>query len=82
MGKEEKERVSQETIGKYNVCITLLFRNENMEFMQERINCKTWNHAGPFLALSLFDGTVRIVCLQQYHGFNISPITQEDEARN
>jgi hypothetical protein len=53
-----------------------------MEFMQERINCKTWNHAGPFLALSLFDGTVRIVCLQQYHGFNISPITQEDEARN
>jgi hypothetical protein len=77
MGKESRDREGQETIGKYNVCITLLFAGEE-GMMQESINCKTWNHAGQFLALSLFDGTIRIVCLEQYHGFIISPIKHEE----
>lgn len=77
MGKESREREEQETIGKYNVCITLLFMTDE-GFMQEAINCKTWNHAGNFLALSLFDGNLRVVCLERYNGFTISPIKQEE----
>lgn len=77
MGKESRGRESQEAIGKYNVCITLLFKNAQDMFMQEKINCKTWNHVNQFLAIQLFDGTLRIVCLDKYHGFTISPIDPE-----
>ncbi len=77
MGKEERANKEQSQVGKYNVCITLLFMKPDGNMVVEPINCKTWMHAGQFLALTLFDGTLRIVCLEQYHGFNVNLLSEE-----
>lgn len=78
MGKEERAKKERQEIGKFNVCVTLLILTPN-GLMSEPINCKSWNHAGNYLALDLFDGTMRIVCLNQYHGFSISPINDDPD---
>lgn len=81
MGREERETKKVQEIGKFNVKITLLFMNPSGELMQEEIPCRTWIHQGPFLALTLFDGTLRVVCLQLYMGFSINELDPEEFKR-
>ncbi len=63
MGKEERESKKVQEIGKYNVKITLIFMGAQSKMLQEVIKCKMWIHAENFLAVTLFDGTLKIVCL-------------------
>lgn len=78
MGKESREREETEAVGRYNARVTLLFIPVGEDYMKEEtVLCKQWVHAGPFLALTLFNGTLRIVCLQQYHGFTVNAIDQQ-----
>ena len=79
MGKEERATKKVQEIGKYNVKITLIFmRPSDGNIMMEAIPCKTWVHAGDFLALTLFDGTLRLVCLKNYMGFNVNELNPEE----
>ena len=72
MGAEARAK----QVGKYNVCVTLVYLINNY-FVQESIDCKTWNHLGVFLALELFDGTLRVINLRMYHSFTISSIESD-----
>ena len=78
MGKEARENKEIQEVGKYNVRIILLFMGAEGDMMQEVVDARTWMHAGLFLALNLFDGTLRCVCLNQYHGFSVSAIPPHD----
>jgi hypothetical protein len=79
MGKEARESKKIQEIGKYNVKITLLFMRPNDgNMMTEAIPCKTWVHSGPFLALTLFDGTLRLVNLSRYMGFSVNELNLEE----
>lgn len=77
MGREEADKKARQTLGKYNVTVKLVFMTPQ-GFMEEKINCRTWNHAGTFLALELHTGQLRVVNLRQYHGFTVSNMDEDD----
>lgn len=78
MGKEAEAKKKLQEIGKYNVRISLLFMGPDGRMMMEAIPCKTWQQVQNYLALTLFDGTLRVVCLDQYHGFSVSELDMDE----
>lgn len=76
MGRESAIKKEKQALGKYDVCIKLSFLTPQ-GFMEEKVNCKSWEHAGMFLALELFSGHLRVVNLRQYHGFTVTTLDED-----
>lgn len=77
MGKEERAKKEVERLGKFNVRVTLALLT-NQGVATETINCRTWNHSGNFLGLELYDGSLRVVCLANYHSFTVANLDPDD----
>lgn len=82
MGNESSRNARVREAGKYNIVIGLHFRAANSnDMMEERIVCKSWEPRGPFLALTLFSGHLRIINISQYYGYTVSGIPEDELAK-
>ena len=73
MGTAERKNPISDTnrqkVGAYNVKVKIVDINGNIQ----EINAIRWLHNGDYLALSIADDNLMLVCLRNVYSFNVFP---------
>ncbi len=77
MGREERAKQEAVRLGKFNVHIRIdynigAFVNGTFMGYKEEYDVKSWTDGGAKLALEMYDGTLRIVILENVKHYTVS----------